>query len=175
MCAPTAFLLLFGASRFGGGIDLTPYYPFAEQVANFHDELAQLYLEHNVDYEEHKRTCDEYFTLPHRGEMRGVGGVFFDSLTMSGGDGGGGSFNDALRFVLALGRLVPKLMRPLSLNARRPFSSAMRQFQLYRRGRYVEFNLLFDRGTKFGISSNGRTESILMSLPAVAVETCLRS
>jgi coproporphyrinogen III oxidase len=131
--------------RFGGGIDLTPYYPFPEQMTAFHDALAQLYLEHGVDYDEHKRTCDDYFVLPHRGETRGVGGVFFDFITL-----GRGSFADTLRFIVALGRLVPKLFQvrecvwcfvgvrnmlscqPMSLNARRPFSHAMREFQLYR-------------------------------------------
>lgn len=148
---------------------MTPYYPFVEQVAAFHDALAQLYLEHGVDYDEHKRHCDDYFALTHRGETRGVGGVFFDSIHLNNG-----SFADTLRFVVALGRLVPQIVRPLALNARRPFSPAMRQFQLYRRGRYAEFNLLIDRGTRFGITSGGRTESILMSLPAVAVSFDVR-
>jgi coproporphyrinogen III oxidase len=148
---------------FGGGIDVTPCYPLAEQVIAFHDALAALYQQFGVDYQLHKRTCDEYFYLPHRKEMRGVGGVFFDNLHL-----GAGSFSATLQFVLALGRLVADVVRLFAPNQYLPFTSAMRDFQLYRRGRYVEFNLLFDRGTKFGIVSNGRTESILMSLPAVA-------
>jgi coproporphyrinogen III oxidase len=148
---------------FGGGIDVTPYYPIAEQVVAFHDLLAALYQQYGADYQLHKATCDEYFYLPHRKEMRGVGGVFFDNLHLNGGN-----FSTTLQFVLALGRLVADVVRLFAVNQYRPFTRAMRDFQLYRRGRYVEFNLLFDRGTKFGIVSNGRTESILMSLPAVA-------
>jgi coproporphyrinogen III oxidase len=148
---------------FGGGIDVTPYYPLAEQIVAFHDLLAALYQQHGADYQLHKATCDEYFYLPHRKEMRGVGGVFFDNLHLNGGN-----FSSTLQFVLALGRLVADVVRLFAVNQYRPFTRAMRDFQLYRRGRYVEFNLLFDRGTKFGIVSNGRTESILMSLPAVA-------
>ncbi len=148
---------------FGGGIDVTPNYPLAEQAVAFHDALAALYAQHGVDYQQHKRACDEYFYLPHRKEMRGFGGVFFDSLHLDGG-----SFSATLQFVLALGRHVADVVRLFAPNQLRPFSLDMRDFQLYRRGRYVEFNLLFDRGTKFGIVSNGRTESILMSLPAVA-------
>jgi len=147
---------------FGGGIDVTPNYPLAEQAVAFHDALAALYAQHGVDYQQHKRACDEYFYLPHRKEMRGFGGVFFDSLHLNG------SFSDTLQFALALGRHVADVVRLFAPNQYRPFTTAMREFQLYRRGRYVEFNLLFDRGTKFGIVSNGRTESILMSLPAVA-------
>ncbi|KNC54964.1 coproporphyrinogen III oxidase, aerobic [Thecamonas trahens ATCC 50062] len=145
---------------FGGGIDLTPYYPDIDGVIAFHRKLADLCAAHSVDYAAAKKTCDEYFFLPHRQETRGVGGLFLDHLNTDPA----AHFD----FLCALGHAFADLyglfLTSAALTA--PYSDDEREFQLYRRGRYVEFNLLFDRGTKFGIQSRGRTESILMSLPA---------
>jgi coproporphyrinogen III oxidase len=146
---------------FGGGVDLTPYYPVKSQVVQFHKRLKTFCEEHAEPYAEHKKMCDEYFYLPHREEMRGVGGIFFDHLRS----------NRERNFAFArdLGLLFPELYAPfISEDRDKRFSEEQRAFQLYRRSRYVEFNLLYDRGTKFGLQSGGRTESILMSLPAVA-------
>jgi coproporphyrinogen III oxidase len=147
------------AQWFGGGTDLTPCYPFPEDAAHFHRTVKQACNRHDAEfYPRFKKWCDEYFTLKHRGEMRGVGGVFFDYLE---GDRGkhfafvqdaGNSFLDAY---------LPIVRRRLD----EPYGERERQYQLYRRGRYVEFNLLYDRGTIFGLETRGRTESILMSLP----------
>ena len=146
---------------FGGGVDLTPYYPVREEVSAFHRALKALCDAHGEDYAGHKAYCDRYFYLPHREEMRGVGGLFFDHL-----------HDDADRqfdFVTSLGNIFPELYKPFVENHRnRPWTDEQRAFQLYRRGRYVEFNLVYDRGTRFGLQSGGRTESILMSLPACA-------
>lgn len=146
---------------FGGGVDLTPYYPVRDQVIGFHKRLKAFCDAHGEPYDEHKKTCDAYFYLPHRNETRGVGGIFFDHLR-----------NDKARnfaFARDLGRLFPELYGPfIADNRDKSFTPDQRAFQLYRRSRYVEFNLLYDRGTKFGLQSGGRTESILMSLPAVA-------
>jgi coproporphyrinogen III oxidase len=150
---------------FGGGIDLTPYYPVFEQVKAFHLGLKSVCDAHRQPYEEYKRICDEYFTLKHRKEMRGVGGIFFDHLKED-------KFPKAaiFDFVIALGMHFTELYEPFFLGANidRPWTDAQREYQLWRRSRYVEFNLLWDRGTKFGIESEGRTESILMSLPTIA-------
>jgi len=146
---------------FGGGVDLTPYYPVREQVVAFHKALRDLCTQHGESYAEHKATCDRYFYLPHRRETRGVGGLFFDHLS--------GDFDRNWAFVRAMGEAFPSLYRPcLVENLTRPYGERERAFQLYRRGRYVEFNLVYDRGTRFGLQSEGRTESILMSLPATA-------
>ena len=146
---------------FGGGVDLTPTYTTIEDVQNFHRPLKDLCKTHNRDYEKFKRNCDEYFYLPHRKETRGVGGLFFDHLKED---------KDKDReFTMALGTLFPSLYEPfLKKYQNEPYSNEQRDFQLLRRSRYVEFNLLFDRGTHFGIQSDGRTESILMSMPATA-------
>jgi coproporphyrinogen III oxidase len=142
---------------FGGGMDLTPYYGFEEDARHFHsacrDALAPFGAEH---YPRFKRWCDEYFHLRHRGEPRGIGGIFFDDL----------SSEFAFRLVQSvgdhfLGAYLPILERRKNM----PFGERERKFQTYRRGRYVEFNLVYDRGTLFGLQSGGRTESILMSLP----------
>jgi coproporphyrinogen III oxidase len=145
---------------FGGGMDLTPYYPFAEDARHFHracrDALAPFGAER---YPRYKKWCDDYFHLKHRGEPRGIGGVFYDdlsepdfetcfALTRSVGDG-------------FLAAYLPILERRKDLL----YGARERAFQAYRRGRYVEFNLVYDRGTLFGLQSGGRTESILMSLP----------
>jgi coproporphyrinogen III oxidase len=147
-------------SWFGGGVDVTPYYPEAAQVANYHRALRELCLRHGRDYAAYKAACDDYFFLKHRGEARGVGGLFFDHLQH-------GHAQD-LAFTEALGQAFPDLYRPFLAGRDRPISEKERDFHLYRRARYVEFNLLWDRGTLFGLQSGGRTESILMSMPPVA-------
>jgi coproporphyrinogen III oxidase len=145
---------------FGGGIDLTPYYPREAQIVGFHRALRDLCAPHGQDYAAHKRACDEYFFLKHRNESRGVGGLFFDHLQRD---------KDLdLAFTEALGLGFPDLYRPFLANRDLPVTAGQRDFQLYRRARYVEFNLLFDRGTLFGLQSGGRTESILMSMPPLA-------
>jgi coproporphyrinogen III oxidase len=147
---------------FGGGMDLTPYYGFEEDAAHFHrvnrDALAPF---GPALYPRFKAWCDEYFFLKHRNEPRGIGGVFYDDFTEGGFDHGFGltrAVGDAF-----LGAYLPILQRRKAL----PHGERERDFQTYRRGRYVEFNLVFDRGTLFGLQSGGRTESILMSMPPV--------
>ena len=145
---------------FGGGFDLTPYYPFDEDVVHWHTVARDLCAPFGADvYPRCKRWCDEYFFLKHRGETRGVGGLFFDDL-----DEGG--FERCFALMQAVGdgflhAYLPVVARRGSM----PYGEREREFQLYRRGRYVEFNLVYDRGTLFGLQSGGRTESILMSLP----------
>ncbi|HXO18802.1 MAG TPA: oxygen-dependent coproporphyrinogen oxidase [Thermoanaerobaculia bacterium] len=145
---------------FGGGFDLTPFYPFMEDAVHWHRTARDLCLPFGADvYPRFKRWCDKYFYLRHRGETRGVGGLFFDDLSDWG-------FERSFAFLRAAGDGF--LAAYLPILARRkdtPYSERERDFQLYRRGRYVEFNLLYDRGTLFGLQSGGRTESILMSLP----------
>ena len=144
---------------FGGGVDLTPYYTNKEDVVDFHQQLFDFCGKHQADYKTLKRKCDEYFFLPHRDETRGVGGLFFDHLNT----------DRESNFTLCknLGMLLPNLIIPfIKSYAQKNFTPQQREFQKIRRGRYVEFNLLFDRGTHFGIQSGGRTESILMSLPS---------
>jgi len=147
---------------FGGGMDLTPYYPFTEDVLHFHracrDALAPF---GDGAYARYKRWCDEYFYLKHRREPRGVGGVFFDDLCEGG-------FDRCFAFTRSVGDRFLDAYVPI-VRARRdhPYGERERDFQAYRRGRYVEFNLVYDRGTLFGLQSNGRTEAILMSLPPV--------
>ena len=145
---------------FGGGMDLTPYYPFEEDVVHFHrtckNALAPFGDKVHADY---KAWCDRYFHLKHRNEARGVGGVFFDDLNAGG-------FERCFALTRAVGEAFVPAYAPL-LERRRdlPYGERERDFQAYRRGRYVEFNLVFDRGTLFGLQSGGRTESILMSMP----------
>jgi len=149
---------------FGGGADLTPYYLFADDAVHFHGALAEVCDRHRPvgDYDRFKAWCDEYFFLPHRGETRGVGGVFFDNL---GADGAHGT-EQVLDFVRDLGRSFAAAYLPVAQRRQpEPYGELERAWQLRRRGRYVEFNLLYDRGTLFGLKTNGRTESILMSLP----------
>ncbi len=146
---------------FGGGFDLTPTYPFDEDVLHWHRTARALCAAHGGDgrYLAHKRACDEYFHLRHRGETRGVGGLFFDDLNEHG-------FDAAFAYVRAVGDgLLPAYLPIVERRRDTPFDTREREFQLYRRGRYVEFNLVWDRGTLFGLQSGGRTESILMSLP----------
>ncbi len=145
---------------FGGGVDVTPYYPKESQVIGFHLQLRDLCNTHGRDYEAIKKSCDEYFFLKHRGEARGVGGLFFDHLQVDK--------EKDLAFTEAMGRLFPDLYRPFLANGNEACTDKQRDFQLYRRARYVEFNLLHDRGTLFGLQSGGRTESILMSMPPLA-------
>ncbi|HEX7731646.1 MAG TPA: oxygen-dependent coproporphyrinogen oxidase [Rhodanobacter sp.] len=145
---------------FGGGFDLTPYYPFDEDVVHWHTVARDLCAPFGADtYPRFKQWCDEYFTLKHRGETRGVGGLFYDDL-----DEGG--FERCLDFTKAVGQGFLDAYLPIAARRRdTPYGEREREFQLYRRGRYVEFNLVYDRGTLFGLQSGGRTESILMSLP----------
>jgi coproporphyrinogen III oxidase len=148
---------------FGGGSDLTPYYPYREDVIHFHRVWKAVCERHAdlIDYGRLKRWCDEYFFLPHRGEARGVGGIFFDYLE--------GDRQHLLAFVQDAGDSFLDAYRPIARRRRaEPYTEAHRAFQQHRRGRYVEFNLLYDRGTLFGLKTGGRIESILMSLPPVA-------
>jgi len=157
------YLELNDQAWFGGGSDLTPYYFEQEDAVHFHTILKQVCDSHSQDYyPRFKKWCDEYFYLPHRGETRGVGGIFFDHL----GRNDGADHEKLLKFAGDLGfafteQYIPIVERRMNT----PYSDKERNFQLLRRGRYVEFNLLYDRGTHFGLQTGGRTESILMSLP----------
>jgi coproporphyrinogen III oxidase len=158
------FLTHGNKSWFGGGADLTPYYPVIEDVVHFHKVWKGVCTKHapHVDYAKLKHECDTYFYLPHRKECRGVGGIFFDYFDA------GGDMETAFAFVKEAADSFLNAYGPIV--ARRkdtPYSPEQREFQEYRRGRYVEFNLIYDRGTIFGLKTNGRTESILMSLPPV--------
>ncbi|SEO88511.1 oxygen-dependent coproporphyrinogen oxidase [Aquisalimonas asiatica] len=148
---------------FGGGFDLTPYYGFDDDCRHWHRVARDACAPFGADvYPRYKQWCDEYFHLPHRNEQRGVGGLFFDDLDEWG-------FEQCFAFMRSVGDHFEPAYLPIVRQRRAmPYGDRERQFQLYRRGRYVEFNLLFDRGTKFGIQSGGRTESILMSLPPLA-------
>jgi coproporphyrinogen III oxidase len=145
---------------FGGGFDLTPFYPVHEDVLHWHREAQAACMPFGEGlYERFKKCCDEYFYLKHREETRGVGGLFFDDLNEFG-------FERTFEFTKSAGdRFLPAYLPIVDARKSEPFGEREREFQLYRRGRYVEFNLLYDRGTLFGLQSGGRTESILMSLP----------
>lgn len=145
---------------FGGGFDLTPYYPFEEDVLHWHRTAFQACEPFGADvYPAHKAWCDEYFFLKHRNETRGVGGLFFDDLNAWG-------FERCFAYQRSVGdHFLPAYLPIVARRKDIAYGERERQFQLYRRGRYVEFNLLYDRGTSFGLQSGGRTESILMSLP----------
>ncbi len=145
---------------FGGGFDLTPYYPYEEDARHWHATARDACRPFGDEvYPRFKRWCDEYFYLPHREETRGVGGLFFDDLNEWG-------FERSFAFLRAVGEAFPAAYVPIVRRRRDvAWGERERRFQLYRRGRYVEFNLLYDRGTLFGLQSGGRTESILMSLP----------
>ena len=148
---------------FGGGMDLTPYYGFADDAVHFHRACRDAVAPFGDDlYPRFKRWCDDYFFLKHRNETRGIGGIFYDDFAELGFERG----FDLMRSVgdAFLGAYLPIVERRRSL----PFGAREREFQAYRRGRYVEFNLVFDRGTLFGLQSGGRTESILMSMPPSA-------
>jgi len=143
---------------FGGGFDLTPYYPEDEDVLHWH-RTARAACPDEATYAAHKKWCDEYFFLRHRGETRGVGGLFFDDLNQWG-------FERCFAYQQSVGDAFLDAYLPIVERRRAaPYGERERSFQLYRRGRYVEFNLVYDRGTLFGLQSGGRTESILMSLP----------
>jgi coproporphyrinogen III oxidase len=145
---------------FGGGFDLTPYYPFDEDVLHWHTTARAACLPFGAAlYEKYKAWCDRYFFLPHRDETRGVGGLFFDDVS----DGG---FERCFALLRSVGdHFLPAYLPILERRKGLSYGERERNFQLYRRGRYVEFNLVYDRGTLFGLQSRGRTESILMSLP----------
>ncbi|MDQ8195199.1 oxygen-dependent coproporphyrinogen oxidase [Coraliomargarita sp. SDUM461003] len=145
---------------FGGGFDLTPYYGVREDAIHWHQTARAACAPFGETlYPKFKQICDEYFYLPHREEPRGIGGIFFDDYSEGG-------FEQAFAFMQSVGdHFVPAYQPIVARRKDSPFSDAQRQFQLYRRGRYVEFNLVYDRGTHFGLQSKGRTESILMSLP----------
>ncbi|MDD1606297.1 MAG: oxygen-dependent coproporphyrinogen oxidase [Methylococcaceae bacterium] len=148
---------------FGGGFDLTPYYPFKEDVIHWHKTaLAACQPFGKGLYPKYKKWCDDYFFLPHRNETRGVGGLFFDDLNE-------GSFEHCFAFMRSVGDHYIEGYLPIVQKRKdTPYGMKERNFQLYRRGRYVEFNFIYDRGTLFGLQSGGRTESILMSMPPVA-------
>jgi coproporphyrinogen III oxidase len=145
---------------FGGGFDLTPYYPFDEDVLHWHRTARAACQPFGAGlYEKYKQWCDRYFFLPHRNETRGIGGLFFDDLNEGG-------FAPCFALVRSVGdHFLPAYVPIVERRRHHPWGEQERHFQLYRRGRYVEFNLLYDRGTMFGLQSRGRTESILMSLP----------
>ena len=151
---------------FGGGMDLTPYYPIEEDVRHFHRTCRNAVLPFGGEdeYARLKDWCDRYFFLKHRNEPRGVGGLFFDDL----GADGQTDFDTAFGLTRAVGESFVDAYLPI-IERRRdmPYGERERDFQAYRRGRYVEFNLVFDRGTLFGLQSGGRTESILMSMPPI--------
>lgn len=148
---------------FGGGFDLTPFYPFDEDIKHWHQvAAAALQPFGNELYPQFKAWCDEYFWLKHRNETRGVGGVFFDDLNQRG-------FTESFAIMRAVGDAYLEAYLPIIERRKNtPYGERERAFQLYRRGRYVEFNLVWDRGTLFGLQTGGRTESILMSMPPLA-------
>jgi coproporphyrinogen III oxidase len=145
---------------FGGGMDMTPYYGFEEDAVHFHRTCRAALAPFGADlHPKYKRWCDDYFFLKHRREPRGVGGIFYDDLAEGG-------FERCFALTRAVGeQFLPAYGPILSRRKDLPFGERERDFQCYRRGRYVEFNLVWDRGTLFGLQSNGRTEAILMSLP----------
>jgi coproporphyrinogen III oxidase len=147
---------------FGGGMDLTPYYGFEEDARHFHRVNAEALAPFGADkYPRFKQWCDEYFFLKHRNEPRGVGGVFFDDFNE-------GSFEDGFAMLRAVGdAFVPAYLPIVQRRRETAYGEREREFQAYRRGRYVEFNLVWDRGTHFGLHGGGRTESILMSMPPI--------
>ncbi len=145
---------------FGGGTDLTPYYGFEEDAVHFHQTCKDALTPHGAHlHPKFKKWCDEYFFLKHRNEPRGIGGIFFDDLSDP-------DFSACFAILQSVGKcFVPAYLPILERRKDIPYGERERDFQLYRRGRYVEFNLVIDRGTIFGLQSNGRTESILLSMP----------
>ena len=148
---------------FGGGMDLTPYYVFEEDARHFHQVNKDALAPHSATaYAAYKKWCDEYFYLKHRKETRGIGGIFFDDLCQPG-------FEASFALTRAVGdAFIPAYMPIVEKRLTTTYGERERDFQAYRRGRYVEFNLVFDRGTLFGLQSGGRTESILLSMPPLA-------
>jgi len=147
---------------FGGGFDLTPYYGFKEDAVHWHQIAKQACDPFGADiYPRYKKWCDDYFHLKHRDEARGIGGLFFDDLNEP-------DFDTGFAFMRSVGdHYIPAYTPIVEKRKDHPYTERERDFQLYRRGRYVEFNLVYDRGTLFGLQTGGRTESILMSLPPV--------
>ena len=155
-----------GTWWFGGGIDLTPHYIDLDEARDFHQKLKSVCDSFSSDYyQKFKDWADRYFFIKHRKESRGIGGIFFDRL----GDDEEINKEELFQFVLAVGNSFPKIYESIALNKRdRPFDENNKDWQMLRRSRYVEFNLVWDKGTKFGLDTDGRTESILMSLPPSA-------
>ena len=149
-------------SWFGGGMDLTPYYGFEEDAVHFHQTCKEAVQPYGAElHSKFKTWCDEYFFLKHRNEARGVGGIFYDDFSELG-------FEKGFAMMQDVGNALLKAYMPLVMRRKdTPYGERERDFQLYRRGRYVEFNLVWDRGTHFGLQSGGRTESILLSMPAL--------
>jgi len=145
---------------FGGGFDLTPFYGFDEDAVHWHTPAKKACLPFGEKvYSKYKKWCDDYFYLEHRDEQRGIGGLFFDDLNEGG-------FDRCFEFMKSVGDHFSEAYLPIVIKRKdTPYGEKERNFQLYRRGRYVEFNLIYDRGTLFGLQSGGRTESILMSMP----------
>ena len=145
---------------FGGGFDLTPFYGFDEDAVHWHKTAKKACLPFGEKvYSKYKKWCDDYFYLEHRNEQRGIGGLFFDDLNEGG-------FDRCFEFIKSVGDHFTEAYLPIVIKRKdTPYGEKERNFQLYRRGRYVEFNLIYDRGTLFGLQSGGRTESILMSMP----------
>ena len=145
---------------FGGGFDLTPFYGFDEDAVHWHTTAKKACLPFGEKvYSKYKKWCDDYFYLEHRDEQRGIGGLFFDDLNEGG-------FDRCFEFIKSVGNHFTEAYLPIVIKRKdTPYGEKERNFQLYRRGRYVEFNLIYDRGTLFGLQSGGRTESILMSMP----------
>ena len=160
------FEMTNGTWWFGGGIDLTPHYVVKEEAIAFHQSLKDVCDQfHENFYNTFTEWADRYFYIKHRGESRGIGGIFFDRM----GSDAPISKEKLFEFVCALGYLFPKVYtKIIADNKSKSFTEAERDWQKLRRGRYVEFNLVYDKGTKFGLDTNGRIESILMSLPPEA-------
>ena len=154
---------------FGGGFDLTPYVPYEQDTVRWHRAAAAACAPFHADlYAQLRKTCDEYFFLRHRGEARGIGGIFYDDLN-EGTPEFGMSWQRCFEFMRAVGTQYLAAYRAIvQLRRDTPYGERERKYQLYRRGRYVEFNLVFDRGTLFGLQSGGRTDAILMSMPPTA-------
>ena len=145
---------------FGGGFDMTPYYGYEEDAIHWHKTANEVCSPFGKEiYDEYKKNCDEYFHIKHRKEQRGIGGIFFDDLNMW-------EFEKCFNFIKSVGNGFIKAYEPiLKKRLDESYNDKQKDFQLFRRGRYAEFNLVYDRGTLFGLQSNGRTESILMSMP----------
>ena len=145
---------------FGGGFDMTPYYGYEEDAIHWHKTAKEICLPYGEDiYSQYKKNCDDYFYIKHRNEPRGIGGIFFDDLNMW-------EFKKCFNFIQSVGNGFIKAYEPIvKKRMTESYNEKQKDFQLFRRGRYAEFNLVYDRGTLFGLQSNGRTESILMSMP----------
>lgn len=161
------FEMTSGHKWFGGGIDLTPHYVNEEDARFFHYKLKETCDKYHPDfYKDYKQWADDYFFIKHRNETRGIGGIFFDKLNESNNL----SFPQCFEFVQEVGRIfAPLYIEIVNRNKNKPYGIEEKNWQALRRGRYVEFNLVYDRGTKFGLDTDGRTESILMSMPPLAI------